>query len=77
MKQKIEKDFKIPCYNPPNGGSITIESLAPMPVNVSVELLKDTLTSTTEDAKKKTQIEGILLMKNNEVCCNNIGRITL
>ena len=40
LKQKIRRDFGIPCYNPPNHTSITVKTKESIPVNISIKLLK-------------------------------------
>lgn len=44
LKSKIESDFKIKCFAPPNGATITIDTSPKMEINVSQNLLKRTLT---------------------------------
>ncbi|CAG8502254.1 8096_t:CDS:1 [Ambispora gerdemannii] len=40
LLDKINKEFKIPCYSPANGTTITVETSLDIPVDVSVSLLK-------------------------------------
>lgn len=40
LKRKVIADLGIPCYNPPNGATVTIETQPPIEVNLSVNLIK-------------------------------------
>jgi hypothetical protein len=45
LKSKIEQELGIPCYDPPNGQIISIETKKDIPINVSVSLLNSLLTT--------------------------------
>lgn len=65
FKQKIESDLMIKCYDPPNGCTIMIDSEQEIKVNVSTSLIKRSFTEI--DSRKKKKIDGILLIKNNDI----------
>ncbi|KAL9651662.1 hypothetical protein ABK040_001607 [Willaertia magna] len=78
FKQKIESEFKIPCFDPPNGFTVKIktDTQHSQPVNVSLNLLKRTLSLGIKeqllddsdgilDFGKKKKIEGVLISRNN------------
>eukprot|EP01118_Nematostelium_gracile_P013732 TRINITY_DN521_c0_g1_i2.p1 TRINITY_DN521_c0_g1~~TRINITY_DN521_c0_g1_i2.p1 ORF type:complete len:521 (+),score=108.64 TRINITY_DN521_c0_g1_i2:319-1881(+) len=77
LKLKIEAKFKINCYDPPNGVSITIPTSLHVPVNVSLGLLKRVralgpLETTLDVPLKKLKalpqnntLHGILLMNGH------------
>lgn len=42
MKQRIQDEFNIPCFDPANGEVVSIANRAPVPVEVSKLLLRST-----------------------------------
>jgi integrator complex subunit 11 len=66
LKGKIEKEFKIPCFMPANGETISISTDMSIPIDVSVDLLKRTLADNSEgdcsDSKRSKLIHGTLIM---------------
>jgi integrator complex subunit 11 len=65
FKQKIESDLKIKTFDPANGQTIQIESEQEIKVNISMNLVKRSLTET--DPRKKLKINGVLVTKDKEL----------
>ncbi|KAG9289821.1 hypothetical protein G9A89_015401 [Geosiphon pyriformis] len=81
LANKITNEFKIPCYYPANGTTITIETNLDIPVDISINLLKHHLVwqkdpCLTHLSKKidlehvkpmeSISIQGMLVMKPNQ-----------
>lgn len=57
LKRKIIADLGIPCFNPPNGATVTIETQPSIEVNLSVNLIKQ-LTSNGPSASSELGGDG-------------------
>lgn len=68
LQGKIKQEFKIDCYMPANGESVSIPTKVTIPIDVSLPLIKRTLHSSegeTIDAKKPKILHGTLVMSSN------------
>ncbi|KAL0483727.1 hypothetical protein AKO1_014007 [Acrasis kona] len=63
FKKKIEKDYKIKCYDPPNGCTVEIQVDPVVNVNVSKNLLKRSFQQIDQDGDQ--DVVGILVSKND------------
>jgi hypothetical protein len=50
LKQKIIQKFSIGCFDPPNGGTVVINTSQDLPVDVSTGLIKRHLEDTTQNS---------------------------
>jgi integrator complex subunit 11 len=69
FRNKVEKDFKIKCFAPPNGCTIDIPVETTVEVNVSRNLLKRSFVEDdqNESTKRTKSVVGILVSKNDGV----------
>ncbi|XP_063292382.1 integrator complex subunit 11 [Pelobates fuscus] len=65
LKQKIEQEFRITCFMPCNGETSTISTNPNIPVDISLNLLKESAQSFGPDCKKPRLMHGMLIMKDN------------
>lgn len=72
LKDKITKEFKIDCYMPANGETITIATKTNLMADVSLGLLKRSaslagLTSGLPEAKKNHTMHGALVIRDERI----------
>ncbi|KAM9107529.1 integrator complex subunit 11 isoform 2-T2 [Megaptera novaeangliae] len=66
LKQKIEQEFRVSCYMPANGETVTLPTSPSIPVGVSLGLLKREMAQgLLPDAKKPRLLHGTLIMKDS------------
>ncbi|CAG8556757.1 2587_t:CDS:2 [Diversispora eburnea] len=65
LQDKIKREYRVPCYAPANGETITIETSLSIPIDVSVDLYKRTMSS----SKLK------LLLNSDRIDLTKIGPI--
>lgn len=70
LKEKIREEFKIDCYSPANGETCVINTLLKIPVDCSLQLLKNEAKiyhAQPPDPKRRRLIQGILVMKEGKL----------
>uniref|UniRef100_A0A8C5Q8V2 Integrator complex subunit 11 n=1 Tax=Leptobrachium leishanense TaxID=445787 RepID=A0A8C5Q8V2_9ANUR len=68
LNHKIEQEFKISCYMPCNGETVSIPTNPNIPVDISLSLLKkESAQSVGPDCKKPKLLHGTLIMKDNNM----------
>lgn len=70
LKNKIQQEFGIDCYNPANGESVTIETTHNIHVDIPLSLLKREASKTgllPPDAKRPRVLHGALVMRGNRL----------
>uniref|UniRef100_A0A8D1SVU4 Integrator complex subunit 11 n=1 Tax=Sus scrofa TaxID=9823 RepID=A0A8D1SVU4_PIG len=66
LKQKIEQEFRLSCYMPANGETVTLPTSPSIPVGISLGLLKREMAQgLLPDAKKARLLHGTLIMKDS------------
>ncbi|XP_038602095.1 integrator complex subunit 11 [Tachyglossus aculeatus] len=66
LKQKIEQEFRVNCYMPANGETVTLLTNPNIPVGISLGLLKrETTPGVPPDPQKPRLMHGTLVMKEN------------
>lgn len=66
LKQKIEQEFRVSCYMPANGETVTLPTSPSIPVGISLGLLKREMAQgLLPDAKKPRLLHGTLIMKDS------------
>nr|KAF6294298.1 integrator complex subunit 11 [Pipistrellus kuhlii] len=66
LKQKIEQEFRVNCYMPANGETVTLPTSPSIPVGISLGLLKREMAQgLLPDAKKPRLLHGTLIMKDS------------
>ncbi|XP_059944752.1 integrator complex subunit 11 isoform X2 [Mesoplodon densirostris] len=66
LKQKIEQEFRVSCYMPANGETVTLPTSPSIPVGISLGLLKREMAQgLLPDAKKARLLHGTLIMKDS------------
>ncbi|XP_028921443.1 integrator complex subunit 11 isoform X2 [Ornithorhynchus anatinus] len=66
LKQKIEQEFRVNCYMPANGETVTLLTNPNIPVGISLGLLKrETTLGVPPDPQKPRLMHGTLVMKDN------------
>lgn len=64
LRQKIEQEFRVSCYMPANGETVTLPTSPSIPVSVSLGLLKREMAQVPlPEAKKPRLLHGTLIMK--------------
>ena len=66
LHKKIKQEFQIECYMPANGETVSIGTKVSIPVDVEIDLLKRSLSSSTDssDPKRVKLLHGTLMMTN-------------
>ncbi|CAH1110376.1 unnamed protein product [Psylliodes chrysocephalus] len=75
LKEKIQKEFNIQCFNPANGETSVIPTSVKIPIDVSLPLLKaeaKRFSSMTPDQKRQRTLHGVLVMKENNMCLMDV-----
>ncbi|XP_026966358.1 integrator complex subunit 11 isoform X1 [Sagmatias obliquidens] len=66
LKQKIEQEFRVSCYMPANGETVTLPTSPSIPVGISLGLLKREMAQgLLPDSKKPRLLHGTLIMKDS------------
>lgn len=66
LRQKIEQEFRVSCYMPANGETVTLPTSPSIPVGISLGLLKrEMVQGLLPEAKKPRLLHGTLIMKDN------------
>ncbi|XP_040120023.1 integrator complex subunit 11 isoform X2 [Oryx dammah] len=66
LKQKIEQEFRVNCYMPANGETVTLPTSPSIPVGISLGLLKREMAQgLLPDAKRPRLLHGTLIMKDS------------
>lgn len=67
LRQKIEQEFRVSCYMPANGETVTLPTSPSIPVGISLGLLKREMAQglLLPEAKKPRLLHGTLIMKDN------------
>ncbi|XP_067573321.1 integrator complex subunit 11 isoform X3 [Pseudorca crassidens] len=66
LKQKIEQEFRVNCYMPANGETVTLPTSPSIPVGISLGLLKREMAQgLLPDSKKPRLLHGTLIMKDS------------
>ncbi|XP_064137148.1 integrator complex subunit 11 isoform X5 [Loxodonta africana] len=66
LKQKIEQEFRVNCYMPANGETVTLPTSPSIPVGISLGLLKREMAQgMLPDAKRPRLLQGTLIMKDS------------
>ena len=66
LHKKIKQEFGIECYMPANGETVSIGTKVSIPVDVEIDLLKRSLSSSADssDPKRVKLLHGTLMMTN-------------
>ncbi|XP_028131124.1 integrator complex subunit 11 [Diabrotica virgifera virgifera] len=75
LKEKIQQEFNIQCFNPANGETSVIQTSVKIPVDVSLPLLKaeaKRFSSMVPDPKRRRTLHGVLVMKDNGMCLMDV-----
>ncbi|XP_048580506.1 integrator complex subunit 11 isoform X2 [Nematostella vectensis] len=76
LKQKIEQEFRIPCYKPANGETVTVPTSPVIAVDMSLSLLKRKIESLRDPDAKRARLtpdnnhlplQGVLVMKDESL----------
>lgn len=72
LRKKIEQEFGVQCHMPANGELVTISTVPTVPVDVSLSLLKRTMSATGEPTglpqpKKSRIMRGTLIVKDGKL----------
>lgn len=70
LKDKIEQEFSIKCFDPANGETAIIQTPVKMPVNVSLQLLKNeakAFNALPPDPKRRRTLHGVLMIKDSNI----------
>ncbi|GAB1289353.1 Integrator complex subunit 11 [Apodemus speciosus] len=66
LRQKIEQEFRVSCYMPANGETVTLPTSPSIPVGISLGLLKrEMVQGLLPEAKKPRLLHGTLIMKDS------------
>ncbi|KAF2077278.1 hypothetical protein CYY_001403 [Polysphondylium violaceum] len=66
LSQKIIKEFGINCYYPANGVTVTIDTLKPVPIDISLNLLKRQILNYSSFTNNSSNSNGNLLLTNDD-----------
>ncbi|XP_060536886.1 DNA polymerase epsilon catalytic subunit 1 [Cylas formicarius] len=75
LKEKIQKEFNINCYNPANGETNIIHTPVKIPIDVSLPLLKSEakkFSALPPNPKRRRILHGVLVMKDNNICLMDV-----
>jgi integrator complex subunit 11 len=75
LKQKIQQEFNLKCYNPANGETCVISTPVKIPIDVSLPLLKTEakkFSALPPDPKRRRTLHGVLVMRENNVCLMDV-----
>lgn len=78
LKDKIREEFKIDCFSPANGETCIIKTPLRIPVECSLQLLKNEAKSynaNPPDPKRKRFVHGILVMKEGKLTLMDITEV--
>lgn len=78
LKDKIREEFKIDCYSPANGETCTINTPLKIPVDCSLQLLKNEAkiyNSLPPDPKRRRFLHGILVMKDGKLTLMDVDNV--
>lgn len=77
LQKKIKSEFGIQCFMPRNGETVNIPVNISIPVDISIDLFKNSLYSApiSTDSKKPRLLHGAVLMQSNAT--NDSTRITI
>lgn len=83
LKEQIRNELNLNCYCPANGETCTISTQVKIPVDVSLNLLKNEskkFNAKPPDPKRRRLLHGVLVMKENQVsmmdveeACKEVG----
>ncbi len=75
LKEKIREEFKIDCFSPANGETCTIKTPLRIPIECSLQLLKNEAKSYSAeppDPKRRRILHGILVMKEGKLTLESL-----
>jgi len=78
LKEKIRDEFKIECYSPANGETCVINTPLKIPVDCSLQLLKNEAKiyhSKPPDPKRRRLLHGILVMKEGKLTLMDVENV--
>jgi integrator complex subunit 11 len=78
LKDKIREEFKIDCFSPANGETCIIKTPLRIPVECSLQLLKNEAKSYNAmppDPKRKRFVHGILVMKEGKLTLMDLTEV--
>jgi integrator complex subunit 11 len=76
LKEKIKQEFNIECFSPANGETCMITTPVKIPVDCSLDLLKDEAkkyNAHPPDPKKRRLIHGVLVVKDNKISLMDVN----
>lgn len=75
LKEKIQQEFNIQCFNPANGETSVINTSVKIAIDVSFPLLKAEVkkfNGLTPDPKRLRTLHGVLVKKDNSMCIMDV-----
>lgn len=75
LKDKIQQEFNIQCFNPANGETAVISTPVKIAIDVSFPLLKAEVkkfNGLTPDPKRLRTLHGVLVKKDNSMCIMDV-----
>lgn len=78
LKEKIREEFKIECYSPANGETQVINTPLKIPIDCSLQLLKNEAkiyNAMPPDPKRRRLIHGVLVMKEGKITLMDLEEV--
>lgn len=78
LKEKIREEFKIECYSPANGETQVINTPLKIPIDCSLQLLKNEAkiyNAQPPDPKRRRLIHGVLVMKDGKITLMDLQEV--
>lgn len=78
LKDKIREEFKIDCFFPANGETCVINSPLRLPIDCSLQLLKDEAkiyNAQPPDPKRRRLLHGVLVMKDGKLTLMDVDNV--
>lgn len=78
LKDKIREEFKIDCYSPANGETCVINTPLKIPVDCSLQLLKNEAkiyNAQPPDPKRRRFVHGVLVMKDGKLTLMDVENV--
>lgn len=78
LKDKIREEFKIDCYSPANGETCIINTPLKIPVDCSLQLLKNEAkiyNAQPPDPKRRRFLHGVLVMKEGKLSLMDVANV--